>query len=302
MNWSIEAVIAAISLIVSICALIKSIKADSKAEASLNRPGIDIEALEISLSKAEIYAGINSGVVKERQPLIGERFDEKYDYEKVIKENAKKLFYFHHKNKEGVPTWYMLVNLCGSEGKPIDFRLVSLAFDVLNIRLKFEYQNNVKINYIWVKNCCSIGHDNESFDPTAKIDLVFPVHGNNSFDIPVAYARIRDLKASMRLEKIVNDIENRDTETIDLLGRDRNKARDYLSFIETGYLIECETTDGKNPKYSIILKVDKENGSLEKPLISEGRKEFFNRAKAYEVVNGQEKRVIQNSVENPTYR
>jgi hypothetical protein len=158
----------------------------------------------------------------------------------------------------------LFINMCQTE----DLSRAVIAFNAMTIEL--EFTENI-FDELKIKKVYSMREKKQGFGRGMKINAKFPVF-ESKVELPITYAYIHDevlgSRTSLRLREIYKYAKWKNRPVIDFL-TSRSEAGKYIGFIETGYLIECRTTEGaKKYEYSVLFRV--RNETFQSPIVRKG--------------------------------
>lgn len=247
MNPKLETLILSLSLAVSVISLIFaynansiSKKANEIAERALNSqiaPQIRITKIETDPAKVEVYGGKNIPW-SNKITLTDDIF-------KIIKKTSRSTRMVVINGKE-----YLLINLCYDDTAKEDIGLVLNAFCY-----EAEYEGT-EIVELSLDKAYSLLTSDTPFEPDIILDVHKSIIGS-TITIPVAYACPHFLASSLNLGNIASLSQNTD-EVIDLI-KQPERAGEIIVFVETAYLIRCETSTNENFWYTLYIKRDMDN-------------------------------------------
>ena len=191
--------------------------------------------------------------------------------------NPKGIIVFGGKNvkwegNEAIPNEYLpiirrtalsssIINLNGKNSLFINLCEKDVHIDDIGLILNLAYLNfkckKANIRNLYILKVYSMINYDKSFTTNIRIDAQIQLN-NDSLILPISYACPHYEMSSMNLASI-SHIAKTEEQQFDLL-KVPERAGEIISFIETGYLIQCILSDNKTHILSLIIDRDMKKG------------------------------------------
>jgi len=252
-----------ISIIISILALVISVPLSIRAIKIADKshwPIITLAALSLDPKRVRAYAD-------PAMKWCNQRSLTEY-YSKKISDSLQrnKLVFIKLEDGEADEHPFGLMNLCSTTSDEVR----GIMLNVLEIKI-----NCPGVIHFEVLKAFSILPGNKHFAELNSINYRTSVEDGQK-TLHFAYACTANQEKSLDLAEIAR-ISISETEKIELL-HTKQRAKDIICFSETGYLLKCETVQGKKYPYTLYISRFKDSGYLDEASIVFGRKKFWTKA------------------------